>query len=502
MVFGRVFDREGRPVGDEFALSDDHHKSQIEAAVDSNRGDRFVVAWMTREEDGYRVSLRRFDAAGKVLGEATTLPSVAKGIANGGTVAMAPDGRVVVAWNHHLAKRFDGSEQKVVREVSVMGQFFGADGRAEGAPWRINQFDEGQQDLQVGLNSRHAVWSALGQLAFAWSGNTGTDGSGVGLTLFAPPDLDPAAPPAVEALAALRGLSRRDLHVMAMPERDPNWADLSLSPRSRPAGPDFGFEAFGNTGWVPPDPDLAVGPDHVVAIVNVDLKFFDKAGNETFGTGLESWFGAAGGVGDTVALYDEHAGRFVVAAAERTNTVVSFFDIAVSDDDDPNGSWHKYRVDISADCGSIDFDNLGMTDDAYILAADCYTNPKGSRVHVLEKAPMLVGGAMNRTTFAISNSQISLGTTRNYDGGSTAYLVSTYSPGTPFLGIRAIKNAGTNPERATYYLDVGDFTSPPDAEQAGTSNLADTGDHRIKNGVVRNGFLYAVHSVDGGDGAA
>ena len=31
-------------------------------------------------------------------------------------------------------------------------------------------------------------------------------------------------------------------------------------------------------GLVPPDPELAVGPDHVIAVVNIAVAIYDKAG--------------------------------------------------------------------------------------------------------------------------------------------------------------------------------------------------------------------------------
>ena len=114
--------------------------------------------------------------------------------------------------------------------------------------------------------------------------------------------------------------------------------------------------------------------------------FFDKDGNQQFNTGLESWFGSNGFVFDPVALYDPHANRFVIAAAEHNNG--DYFRIAVSDDDNPNGTWYKYRVNVSSICGFIDFENLGCSSTAYSVAADCFGGG-GNYIHVMEKAPML-----------------------------------------------------------------------------------------------------------------
>ena len=48
------------------------------------------------------------------------------------------------------------------------------------------------------------------------------------------------------------------------------------------------FPAISATVWTPPDPTLAVGPDHIVATVNMAIAFYDRDGNEQFYTNLDS----------------------------------------------------------------------------------------------------------------------------------------------------------------------------------------------------------------------
>ncbi len=37
------------------------------------------------------------------------------------------------------------------------------------------------------------------------------------------------------------------------------------------------WAGIGSTGWYPPDPDIAVGPNHVLEVVNSSVGWFDKA---------------------------------------------------------------------------------------------------------------------------------------------------------------------------------------------------------------------------------
>ena len=75
-------------------------------------------------------------------------------------------------------------------------------------------------------------------------------------------------------------------------------------------------ECCGGGGNVPPDPELAVGPNHVIAVVNVALEIYDKNGNTLVGPTTFASFMSANsnctGVFDPNANYDEQYDRFVL----------------------------------------------------------------------------------------------------------------------------------------------------------------------------------------------
>lgn len=498
-IFGRIIDPAKPQCGAEFAVHAEDGWQHLEPSVDSNNADQFVVAWMSTVGDGeYQVTSRRFDAQGKALSDTVRFDKPQSGYHNGAAVAMAEDSRYMVAYNYTDGKVGHEIAERPENSVAVYGVCFDAEGVAQSQAQRLNQFDKGQQTLMVGLNARHMKWSHLDQLAVAWYGRTEEDGSSVALTLFAPESLDAPAPPFVQPVAALDGEDVRTAMLeqkKAMPDWDPNWVDDSHIPAPPPAGGTFGFQAFTSTGWVPPDPDLAVGPDHIVAVVNVDMRFFDKSGNQQFNTGLESFWNTSGFVFDPVALYDWDSQRYIIGAAEHSGST-DHYNIAISDDDNPNGTWYKWRINVNSICDFLDFPNLGVSDDNIILIADCFGNGR-NYMHVMDKNSMINNGNPNRTSY-LTNGIISQGAVRNYDANGLPFGISSYSPGSPNVGIRAVSGGSLQ----QFNLNVGGFSNPPGAQQQGTSNQAATIDHRFKQCVIRDGILYAAHNVNGGDGAA
>jgi hypothetical protein len=415
---------------------------------------------------------------------------------------MAPDGRFMVAYNvhHEKVERSDGHRPD--RYVSIRGQIYDRDGKPMGDRLRLNHFNEGEQNLQVGLNTNHVIWSSIDQLALTWHGNIEGDKRGVGLTLYAPDDLNPEPPPVIEPVAA-RDISYDEFTLQrnTPPELNLNWVDDSYLPMLPPAGPDFGFEAFQSTEWTPPDPDLAVGPEYIVGVVNIWIRFFNKNGDIFLDQDLADFFGSTYFSFDPIAMYDPLVDRYVVASSEHDGSR-DYLNIAVSDDNNPNGAWHIYRFNIDSYCDYVDFPNLGSGTDAYFITTDCFGWPGGNQIHIFEKAPMLNGDPITIQHVQTSGNFNSVGSSKMYDAGSqAAYFASAHAVSSPNIKVYAVTDATGSPQLHSVNVNVGYYNQPPDAQQEGTSNRADTIDYRIKNGVVRDGYLYICHNVDGGDGA-
>lgn len=176
------------------------------------------------------------------------------------------------------------------------------------------------------------------------------------------------------------------------------------SPRVQP---EARFPGIGATGWVPPDPNIAVGPSHVVEVVNSDVAFFDKnTGQKTFQQGMDGasgWFGSVGAtdfVFDPKCYYDKTSGRFFVLALELADPGISKLLIAVSDDSNPTGNWYKYRIEAMLTVGSntywMDYPSLGVNKDGVAVCGNMFAMSGSSgwggvEFVVMKKAPMLTG---------------------------------------------------------------------------------------------------------------
>ena len=267
----------------------------------------------------------------------------------------------------------------------------------------------------------------------------------------------------------------------------------------RPAGADQGFIAINATGWTPPDPILAVGPNHIVAMTNGAIAAFTKDGTLVFSDEIEDSFGFWGAQGatnfvfDPEVLFDPHSQRFFAMANERGNGR-SYFLLAVSENDDPTGNWFKYRLDVTnLAANNIDSPNMAVDEDVVYLTADFF-GPDRYLVYMLRKSDLLVGNTPQTTDLLITGSQ-SYGLPLIYDAGAPAfYMIQAFEFGN-FNTVRmhAITDALGSPQRVTTDVSVPSYGHPVDPPQQGTSNRPELFEARFWSCVYRNGSLWAVH---------
>ena len=108
------------------------------------------------------------------------------------------------------------------------------------------------------------------------------------------------------------------------------------------------FDGIAQTGWIPPDNNLAVGPNHIATIVNTSYAIYTKNGTLITGpTNIPTLFGPIGGlctqyVVDPIVLYDRPADRWVISGIG-LDYVSSYGEcIAVSTTNDPTGAYNLY----------------------------------------------------------------------------------------------------------------------------------------------------------------
>ncbi|WP_432411413.1 GEVED domain-containing protein [Rasiella sp. SM2506] len=141
------------------------------------------------------------------------------------------------------------------------------------------------------------------------------------------------------------------------------------------------------SGFAPPDPTGAVGPNHYVHSVNSLVKIFDKLGNVEVGpVSLANFLGIPSNNGDPIVLYDQLADRWVVSEFGSVGGGNSLA-IGVSETNDPGGAYNVYQYAFSS---LPDYPKYSVWHDAYYGTVNLggFT----TRGFAMERDVMLAGG--------------------------------------------------------------------------------------------------------------
>ena len=192
------------------------------------------------------------------------------------------------------------------------------------------------------------------------------------------------------------------LKVRFAPEWDPV-VQATVGGEDNPAGteipgPIVSFNGQSNTSCVvPPDPNGAVGPNHIVTMCNLSFQIFNKTGTSVFGPAANNtlWAGFGGecqtdNSGDPVVLYDRLADRWFLS--QFTASGPTYFDcVAISQTNDPTGAYFRYAI--STGTNFPDYPKAGVWTDAYYISTREFAgaNFAGVGAYALNRAQALAG---------------------------------------------------------------------------------------------------------------
>lgn len=483
----------GELAASDVALYHAEGRQPVEPVLCSDAGGLWA-AWQVAEGEDYLPHVQRFvrqDGQWRPEGEPTVVRDTLRGYTSGLDLAALADGRALVAWT-----RFEGS-----RDAQLRGALVARDG-ASGPIFALTSSTAGPQRMAVGGGARRVVALADGRAAVAWNGEAGgEDGNAAHLSLVGPA----CEVPATEFSALARFEPRADADEEGAKPHEPPIGSGGAVRREEFAwskslsGPDFGFLAITQTPLTPPDPYAATGPGHVVAMTNGAIAWFLRDGTFQFQQAIDGFSGfwaSVGGTGfifDPEVLFDPDSRRFMAMANER-NGGQAFFLLAVSDDDDPNGTWHKYRFNVTAAATDTDIDspNMGVDATAIYLSADFF-GPDKYLTFIVEKAPTLVGGVPTTRSLLHIGSQ-SWGNPVMYGPASAFYMAEAFeTPTSTTIRLHAITDPLGTPVDTTFDLTVPLYEQPENPPQAGTTVRPETFEARIWSSVFRNGRLYISH---------
>jgi len=185
-----------------------------------------------------------------------------------------------------------------------------------------------------------------------------------------------------------------------------------------------------NTGFsatVPPDPDIAVGKHHVIAVVNTSFEVYDKRGNSLtgpiqFSTFFDPTQGGTnpdaegeptpgctayadvfedgrqfGAVFDPDVVYDEEHDRFVIGIDGNTTD----YCVAATVTGDPTGEWNRYGFETDVNGAFFDFPHMGVGLDAIYMGSNNFLPVAPGfegRVYAMDKFAMYVGDTLEVVT--------------------------------------------------------------------------------------------------------
>jgi UDP-3-O-[3-hydroxymyristoyl] glucosamine N-acyltransferase len=158
-LYGRRFNRVGRPAGAQFELSRNtgYGPTALRPVVEMNRSGAFVVVWYASIGGGLDVRAQPFDGSGRRVGAPIRANDVSFSHFWRPDAGMAEDGSFVVVWDGPVSPTLR------VHGLGVSGARFTAGGSRIGSPLEIVSHEEGRQ-------SPAAVASAAdGSFVVVWS---------------------------------------------------------------------------------------------------------------------------------------------------------------------------------------------------------------------------------------------------------------------------------------------------------------------------------------------
>jgi hypothetical protein len=283
--------------------------------------------------------------------------------------------------------------------------------------------------------------------------------------------------------------------------------------------PVLSFSGLEDTGFIPPDPIVAAGPNHIVACVNSAFGIFDKTGALIKYVDASEWYenvlpGAL--PCDPQIVFDTHSNRWFMVWIECGTRATSVL-LSVSDDDNPLGIWCNWRLpgDVNGSTTSglgNDFPKLGIDQNALYI-----TNNMNSfafeyvQLRIIPKQQLLGNtcGPVTWTDFwdlrDPDNLAVNVHTVvpaLTFGTPGTEYMIndSPYEIGA-FATLWSVTNpTSANPSLSAVNVPVDtSFGVQTDAQQLGGGEpLIDTSDRKFRNAVYRDGSLWTAHSVPGG----
>jgi hypothetical protein len=292
---------------------------------------------------------------------------------------------------------------------------------------------------------------------------------------------------------------------------------------------------------LPPDSALAVGPFQVLAVVNTQIKVFQKNGAQLSSATEATFFSGVGqpasdAISDPRAFYDTDLNRFwIVTMSEHDSTATdpvnrSTLLVALSNSNDASdlvNGWSRFAMDITVEPNGnppdtspkwCDYPMLGVAPDFIFISCNMFEFPQASndfevaKVRILSKAQFVNNQCCSWTFFQgfpegnLSSAAMTVQPAHEY--GATAadgeWMVDAESCPTcgATLTVWHLTHDSSGWSLNNRGIDVGNFPDPNQAQQPGGPNNIDTGDTRALFAFWKDGHLSTGQTIQCGNANA
>lgn len=272
-----------------------------------------------------------------------------------------------------------------------------------------------------------------------------------------------------------------------------------------------------DTGWNPPDPHVAVGPDHIVVVVNSSIAVYDKkTGAQLLQSTAEYWFQNTTPpppsyfIFDPKVVYDPNPGRFIIFFLCTDDVSQSSFLVSVSQSESAMDDWYSYNLDATLN-GSLetstwpDYPGLGFDyDEAVYLTSNMWQFNGGflySKIRILDKAALYAGTLMSwediwNLRYHNLSTAFTIKPAVSYSDADGEFLLSNIWYGATYTTYWKISNPLTMPVayiRPRVNLSFS-YDEPPEATQLGGAPTLSTLGPMTQEVIYRNGMVYTTFS--------
>jgi hypothetical protein len=300
-----------------------------------------------------------------------------------------------------------------------------------------------------------------------------------------------------------------------------------------------GFPGINETqsGFIPPDVQMAAGPFQIVEAVNGRITIFNKNGSTVSTSTPTAFFAGLGTVAtdtpfDPQVVFDEYLQRFVISYSTRNDAAArSTMLIAVSNSKDASGSWSLFGFDARVDGSTpttnwCDYPHLGYSRDTIEVTCNMFvasTPTKFSYVKIRTfSASQLSGGggccffwdfvdlregplglnhvftvqpaAMHN---AVSSDGVFLAASQGSGGNGNdihVYRITNQ--------LECCNGDAVGPTLNVAERQVNNYSPPPSATQPGGVAAIDTGDSRLLYAVFDFPTMFVGHNTAFGTNSA